>query len=470
MALVGYPGGEDGYGGGDPTPWQPTDPPVRDASPAAPADPWAGLPDSYGTVRGYYQTLLGRDAENPGVVAGWLNGTQGNLQNLYAGIAGSDEAKAYAARSQAPAAPSTPATPSAPSGGNFRDPSYAAQFVSYYANQPGANPSLRNDPNYWIGKITSGELGTDPNYIVSKFMLPEGAPAGGGPSSAGGGYQVAAPGGSYGATNPFDDPATKNYVDLLNSRIQALLTPRQDPSLDAFTKMIGDRSAALQTPYQNPEIQPLLDYMKRYFTQLQQPTYTDAQRATIATQAIDPLERQRQVELRNVAHTMAARGITPGSGPYLAAERDINAKYDQQRAQAQSGFAVNEINQGRQNQAQAAQVGAQIAQLLQSQFANNENRANQGVSLFGSIPQLNLQEFQAQENRANQAVTGAAQIPELARQRMAQAIQLLQGNQVNPAQLLGAQQGFQQQGMNQNTQDSAYWQSVIAALAKAFGL
>lgn len=72
-----------------------------------------------------------------------------------------------------------PVSPSgAPSSGNFSDPAYAAQFVQHYASQPGANPSLARDPNYWIGKITSGELGADPKYIVSKFMLPEGAPAG----------------------------------------------------------------------------------------------------------------------------------------------------------------------------------------------------------------------------------------------------------------------------------------------------
>lgn len=67
----------------------------------------------------------------------------------------------------------------APTGGNLTDPSYAANLVNYYASQPGANPSLKNDPNYWIGKITSGELGTDQNYIIGKFMTPEGAPAGG---------------------------------------------------------------------------------------------------------------------------------------------------------------------------------------------------------------------------------------------------------------------------------------------------
>ncbi len=70
-----------------------------------------------------------------------------------------------------------------PTGGNLSDPNYASRLVQYYATQHGANPSLKNDPNYWIQKITSGALGADPNYIISKFMQPEGAPAGN-PNSA----------------------------------------------------------------------------------------------------------------------------------------------------------------------------------------------------------------------------------------------------------------------------------------------
>lgn len=62
---------------------------------------------------------------------------------------------------------------------NLSDPKVAALLVQYWATQPGANPSLTNDPNYWIQKITSGELGTDKNYIISKFLTPEGANAGG---------------------------------------------------------------------------------------------------------------------------------------------------------------------------------------------------------------------------------------------------------------------------------------------------
>ncbi len=75
------------------------------------------------------------------------------------------------------AAPPTGAGGAAPTL-NRNDPASVQAFISYYAQQPGANPSLARDPGYWAGKISSGELGSDQNYIIGKFMTPEGAPAG----------------------------------------------------------------------------------------------------------------------------------------------------------------------------------------------------------------------------------------------------------------------------------------------------
>ncbi len=88
---------------------------------------------------------------------------------------------------------------------NRQDPASVAAYVQYYASQPGANPSLARDPQYWIGKISSGELGDDPNYIISKFMQPEGAPAGQAGSL---GSLTGQPGGFGGMLQPYStDPA-----------------------------------------------------------------------------------------------------------------------------------------------------------------------------------------------------------------------------------------------------------------------
>lgn len=232
-------------------------------------------------------------------------------------------------------------------------------------------------------------------------------------------------GGGMSGSNPFDDPATKPYIDQLLQRMQQL-----------------------QTPQANPQMDSLQAYLKKYFEQLQGPTYTPQQQDTIHTQAIDPLERQRQAQLKQVALKMASRGITPGSGPYLEAERAINQQFDSLGAQTQGGLALNEINQGRQDASKAVDVGSAAAQLTNGTFLQ-------------------------QDARNNQALNYGRQIPDIAQQRLEQSIRLLTAqNQSSQgsAGLLSALQGFQQNGMTQNSQDSAYWSNLIALMAKQFGL
>lgn len=82
-----------------------------------------------------------------------------------------------------PPPPGTPGvtTPGTqPKGGNLKDPAYVDALIAWWAKQPGANPSLTNDPGYWRQQILSGHLGTDENFITGRFTQPEGAPAGGG--------------------------------------------------------------------------------------------------------------------------------------------------------------------------------------------------------------------------------------------------------------------------------------------------
>lgn len=79
----------------------------------------------------------------------------------------------------------TPATPvvkteGAPTGGALSDPAYVDQLLAYWGNQPGVNPSVKNDPNYWRQRIASGAFGNDQGYLTGRFMTPEGAPEGAG--------------------------------------------------------------------------------------------------------------------------------------------------------------------------------------------------------------------------------------------------------------------------------------------------
>lgn len=221
-----------------------------------------------------------------------------------------------------------------------------------------------------------------------------------------------------------------------------------DPATAEWESLVRSLTDRFNQPTQNPDMNPLLDYMRQYFAQLQQPVYTDAQRDLINTQTLDPMERQRQARKQQVTQQLAARGISPESGPAIQALQDVDREFDTMRTQAQGQFTTNEIAQGKQNQAQALQVGTSLANLQNQTFANNEARALQGLDIFGKIPAL-------------------------ADSRMAAANGVLNANSVNPAQLLNSFANFSQIGNSatqyQSAQDQQFWSQIGAALAKLFG-
>lgn len=83
-------------------------------------------------------------------------------------------------------------SPKIPKGGNINDPSYLDQLLAYYGRMPGANPSVANDPDYWRQAVASGRFKGDENYLIQRFMTPEGPPEGTASSSTGGDSSSAA--------------------------------------------------------------------------------------------------------------------------------------------------------------------------------------------------------------------------------------------------------------------------------------
>ena len=227
----------------------------------------------------------------------------------------------------------------------------------------------------WAGRIARGINGTQPAEIVQNANR-AGAPP---PPS---GFAPTT------ANNPFDDPVAKQFIDTLNQRI-----------------------AALQQPHTSPQLDQLNSYLQKYFETLQGPTYTPAQMDLMQTQSLDPLEAQRGAARNQVLQRLASRGIAPSSGIAEKALQDVDKQFNQIRTQTQAGFATKAIDLNRINQQQAAGVAQALANIDQTQFAN-------------------------QENRANQAVQYAGMIPALAQQRFQDAAGLLSGNTINPTSLI----------------------------------
>lgn len=382
----------------------------------------------YGAVADMYRSGLGREGSEAEINR-WIADTGGDARKIQAGIWGSPEAAAWAQRNahtsvNAPA--QAPASGGGPVNGDYRSwfmgltngraptpqelaalgPLLQQHGVSLAPNADGINGKIRLPSGEIVDVIKGAEGGGQAWQWLDNAWY---ARNGGG-------------GSAYNAPNPFDDPATKGYVDFLQNRINAL-----------------------QQPQQNPELDRLLAYMGKYFEQLQQPVYTDAQRDVIQTQFSDPLERQRTAEKQRVLQQMANRGMGPADGPTIQALQDVDRQFDQMRTTGQRDFAANEINLGRENQRAAIDVGSQAAALRNGMF-------------------------QQQDARSNQAVGYARQIPDLAQARLQSAISLLNGNELNPAQLFNTMNSFQQQDRYRQQQDQEYWTGLIGQLAQIFGL
>lgn len=60
------------------------------------------------------------------------------------------------------------------------DPGYIKGYLGQWAKLPGANPSLTNDPNYWVGRISqTGGLGDDNTQYWQDKALGKGQDQGG---------------------------------------------------------------------------------------------------------------------------------------------------------------------------------------------------------------------------------------------------------------------------------------------------
>lgn len=141
-------------------------------------------------------------------------------------------------------------------------------------------------------------------------------------------------------TSIFDDPATKNFETLLNQRIQELLGP----------------------------------------------AYTNSQMDLMQTQALDPLEVQRQQAKQQVIQRMASHGVPPSSGIVERALEDVDRQFNTLRTQSQSGFANKAIDQTATNHNQAVSMAEIIPQMAWSRLTG----ANGAVSPMNSPALLSL--------------------------------------------------------------------------------
>lgn len=113
-----------------------------------------------------------------------------------------------------PPATRLPNQPSDPMADDF-----IRQHVLENSKRPGVNPSVINDPNYWVGRIkdTGGWQGSNAGYWTDRFMVPEGPPEGAGMAPAGGAANMPAPAQAAAAqSSPYDDQIHQQILKMLD--------------------------------------------------------------------------------------------------------------------------------------------------------------------------------------------------------------------------------------------------------------
>lgn len=259
----------------------------------------------------------------------------------------------YAMFVPTPGSAGTGQTGAQPAGGQLTNNDYANQLVWWAGGQSGVNPSVQNDPGYWLDKLQSGAFGNDQAYAVKRMMQPEGPPEGGGPPTA--------PGSSGGSGG-------NNYY----------YGPTFNPG-------------SYSSPYAPPAgISAQLYNM--LMTRAQQGTELDKNDANIKQQ-VNPFAASQERSRRNYLAQVAERG---GPLANINGEQRITAeKAGQNTSMFQSQLIGREI-QSRRDEIQAAltQLGTQLNADQSRALQDELGHLNAALSQYGIDTSAGLQQQQ----------------------------------------------------------------------------
>lgn len=252
-------------------------------------------------------------------------------------------------------------------------------YISWMQQQPGVNPSVKNDPGYWKQKMmadtNAGGLGPDANYVKQKMMTPEGAPAG----AAGQGMQ--GPGGIVGGTlgdygnimgrySNFADTGGFSPADLANIRARAL-SPQRAIYANAMANL--NRQRTLQGGY-SPGYSTAVSRMAREQSQGMSDATTGAE-SNIA-------QMVQQGKLAGMGGMSGLYGSTPGLATTFG--NQALAQGQQQLGQQSSGQNVTGLQQRQQvigqdnfsrNLGNLANVGGAMVGAMQNRTPSGNNLA-----------------------------------------------------------------------------------------------
>lgn len=309
-------------------------------------------------ISDFYRQALGREPDQGGL-QGWVNGGL-SLAQVQQAIYGSPEAIAYS---------KSRSNPTTTTGGGSGDPN---QWILDALR----NAQSTDDPNYWISKYASGELGQDRNYIIDRINRGDGALAvrNGTLAKYGGG------GGNVGQFG-YDDPSSLLYLSSVMNRLQELQQPRHDP--------VQDQLAA---------------YIQQLVAKSQQAPYTAGDDAALIARYREPLTQARDAELRRNREQASRKGYLPSSGLLRRLDTDTSNAYIRGMAQSSNDLGVRAVDEQNARALQAVQALSGLVQTNRQEQDRQDAVANERVRLSALFPEFD-------ERRLNTLLGASGETP-----------------------------------------------------------
>lgn len=281
------------------------------------------------------------------------------------------------------------------------------------------------------------------------------------------------------------NPWLAQFGDLGQMAIQRLLQPQEmnpvlQQAIGALTGLLNARDAGYE------QFQGIAN---KRLTQLDQPAYTDAQRAQIATNFTDPLEAQRSARKQQVLERAAARGLGLSSGVLEQETQGVDRSFDQARTEGERQLALQEIAANEARQQEAVQIGQALASLSGKNLPTQLSAAGQLAGIGHSLQNDPIQNLLSAMGISSQLAglpgqqlgldTGAFQLNSLMPLQAAQSALTTLNNQPVPqadstTSLISLLLGLSGQGENtyNNTlgQNTSTWSGLMSLLPQLAGL
>lgn len=392
-------------------------------APTTPTDPWANFVPQ---LESWFKTYLGR---TPGAGEYDIHRQNpGGLDAVLQAILGSDE---YKQRQGAGGGTGGGTDAGGPQGGD-----YAGWFASLRAGKPPTPAqliALEPTLNKYGVKVLRNARGT-----AGKIQLPDGSivdviigadrggldwswqTGDGGGGGTGAGTTPGAPKPTIGTVpginigqlpNQFNNPDSAYLEDFIRQYLGELTQGVDDPFRDQYAALLQGRTDDLAGG--TDRLNQLLAYLDQRAKELQTPGYTGAEKEIIRTDALDPIERDRQAARQRMLARLSERGLTPDSGIAQQALLLVDNEFDAMRAEAQRTIALNELGRrdDRANQALGLMTtGVDVTDAKQREALDTANalfglsqgvrdettaRRDKALSLIGILQQMPYEALQA---------------------------------------------------------------------------